>query len=195
MDPHRRLPDRQKLLALAWHLFRCRKPRCLANLPPWTPNGHACSFLSRKEGKGSAGCLYAAQQLQCGVAQRRMLDLFLFGVVARFCPDTSLEVELVPGGVEYFAFAGASDDQQPDGISRGLIWIAVQRFKKVFNLLTRQPGLTLVFVVTGNALCRVVRSPTPFHRKAEHLREQRQHTIGAIGRRLQSVMQAFDVAP
>ena len=110
MDAHCRLPDRQKLLALAGHLFRRRKLRCLANLVPWTPNRYACSPLSGENGKGSAGRMHAAQQLQCGVAQRRVLDLFLLGVVARFCPDTPLEVELVPGRTEYFALSGAGDD-------------------------------------------------------------------------------------
>ena len=195
VDSNSRLPDCQKLPALAWYLLRDSKPGCLANLRPWTPNRHSRSLLSREERKGSTGHMHATQQLQCRVAQRRVLDLFLLGVVARLCPDSTSEIELIPACTQHFSLTGASKDQQPDSISRGLIGIGVQCAKKLLNLLARQPNLTLVFVVTGNTLCCIVRTPASFDCKAEHLRKQRQHAIGAIRSRFQSVMQGFDVTP
>jgi hypothetical protein len=75
--------------------------------------------------------MHATQQLQRRVAQRRALGLFLLGVVARLCPDSTSEIELVPNCAQHFSLADAGEDQQPDSISRGLIGIGVQRAKKL----------------------------------------------------------------
>jgi hypothetical protein len=80
-----------------------------------------------------------------------VLDLLLLSVVARLCPNSTLEVELVPGCAQHFSLSGPGDDQQTDSISRGLIWIGIECRKKALNLLAGQPSLSLVFMVPRNA--------------------------------------------
>src|ERR1019366_1693690 len=167
----------------------------LAYLHPRPPQSHARLSVRAREQRtcGAVLALHFPQQVQGRGTQRDMLNFLFFRVVARFCPDAALQIELRPLRFQYLAFAGASQQQQAQRVGRVLVGVCIKGFCESVQLLFRQPSFALVFLKPGDATRGVGAHPFPFRCQGEHLGEQSEHAIRLVRRGLERGVQRLQV--
>ena len=112
-----------------------------------------------------------------------MLGLLLGGR-ARLHPLAGLKVELIPPHGEDLAGAGSGQEQQADDVGCLLVGEPVERDHEARKLVGLEVALPLDLLVPLDVFAGIAVDPAPHlprDRQAEHLAEQREHAIRAIG--------------
>src|SRR5215211_3061043 len=63
----------------------------------------------------------AGRQARSGCAERQVLSASLLGLVGRFDPDASIQVEVSLSGAQHLPHSGAGEQLQPNGVCGALV--------------------------------------------------------------------------